>query len=139
MSPSSRRARVVLPLPLSPTTAVTRGGTLSTLNEKSSRATVTRLSNNPPPKTFEAWRISRSAVTLQTPVFAHAPGHRHRTNGKQPSDQDALPEAADRLSNSVASRADNADGTSSQREDRAVTAVSRGCPGLCSLLPARAG
>src|SRR5437762_807055 len=115
MSPSNRRARVVLPLPLSPTTAVTRGGALSTVNEKSSRATVTRLSNNPPPKTFEAWRISRSAVTSQAPAFPHAPGHRHRTNGRQPSDQDGLPEAADQLSSSVASRAGNADGTSNQR------------------------
>src|SRR5438045_2615924 len=55
------RARVVLPLPLSPTTAVIVGGASSIASEKPSSATVGLARfNNPPPKVLVTCRTASS-------------------------------------------------------------------------------
>src|SRR5258708_3531557 len=62
ITPNSKRAKVVLPLPLSPTIAVIEGGSVSTRSEKLSNAIVDRRAKSPPPKTLVSWRASSKTV-----------------------------------------------------------------------------
>src|SRR5262249_23012107 len=60
--PRSRRLSVVLPLPLSPTTAVIDGRSPSMASEKSSSASVDVRSKRPPPKIFVTCLASSSVL-----------------------------------------------------------------------------
>ena len=74
MMPRSRRANVVLPLPLSPATTVTDGSSPDSSSEMLSTATVWLRRNIPTPKTFVTLRASSNAVIV-----------RFRTGGRRPS------------------------------------------------------
>src|SRR3954470_15546801 len=75
--PKSRRASVVLPLPLSPATAVIIGFSSLRVSDILSTATVWLLLIIPLPKTFDTFCASNIGIRTNS----------HYRDGKQPNDQ----------------------------------------------------
>ena len=134
-SPSSRRASVVLPLPLSPTIGGDRRRLVLDASARSRPARrVCASSNRPPPKTLVTCRASSSAVIAGTLVR-----RQYRWQATQRSGCDLAAargrSTAQRVHGLRAARMERAAG----RRARAATAAARECPGTRPSARATAG